>query len=136
MRLLSAFFIAFVLQVGSVPLIHICPQFGVPVSGTGYDTDTWTDYTLGPQAIQAVLNIDARRSFWIGYENGGFAWTNDVAPLLTLTFTMADGRNAGLMCSGRNKPPMRTMPCPSPTRRPTPMRTANTTARTRARRFS
>ena len=91
MRLLSAFFIAFALQIGSVPLIHICPQFGVPVSGTGYDTDTWTDYTLGPQAIQAVLNIDARRSFWIGYENGGFAWTNDVAPLLTLTFTMADG---------------------------------------------
>lgn len=40
MRLLSAFFVAFVLQVGSVPLINICPQFGVPVAGMGYDTET------------------------------------------------------------------------------------------------
>lgn len=80
--------IAFLLQV---PLINICPQFGVPVSGTGYDTETWTDYTLDAQAIQAVLNINADRSFWVGYENGGFAWTNDVMPLLTLTFTAEDG---------------------------------------------
>jgi hypothetical protein len=90
MRLLSAFFIAFVLQVGYTPLIDVCPQFGVPVAGTGYDAD-WNDYALDADAIQAVLNIDARRSFWVGYANGGFAWTNDVSPALTLTFTMADG---------------------------------------------
>jgi hypothetical protein len=90
-RTLSAFFIAFVLQIGSTPLINICPQFGTPVTGTGYDTDTWTDYQLGAEAIQAVLNINATRSFWVGYENGGFAWAHDVAPLLTLTFEMTDG---------------------------------------------
>lgn len=88
MHLLVVF--ALLLQLHT-PLIGACPAFGVPTSGTGYDTETWTDYTLSPQDIQAVLNIDADRSFWVGYENGGFAWTNDVAPLLTLTFTMADG---------------------------------------------
>ena len=72
-------------------LIDVCPQFGVPVSGTGYDSTTWTDYELDAQAIQAVLNINAERSFWVGYENGGFAWVNDVMPELTLTLTMADG---------------------------------------------
>jgi len=90
-RLLSAFFIALALQVTFTPLIAICPQFGTPVAGTGYDTETWTDYQLSPEAIQTVLNVNADRSFWVGYENGGFAWTNDVAPLLTLTFMMADG---------------------------------------------
>ena len=72
-------------------MIAICPQFGVPVTGSGYDTDTWTDYQLDAEAIQAVLNINADRSFWVGYENGGFAWAHDVAPLLTLTFTAEDG---------------------------------------------
>lgn len=91
MRLLSAFFVAFIWQVTSTPMIQICPQFGTPVTGTGYDTETWTDYQLDAQAIQVVLNVNADRSFWVGYENGGFAWTNDVAPLLTLTFVMADG---------------------------------------------
>ncbi len=91
MRHLSAFFIAIVLQVGSTPLINVCPQFGTPVSGTGYDTRDWTDYELDAQAIQSVLNINADHSFWVGYENGGFAWTNDVMPVLTLTFAMADG---------------------------------------------
>ncbi|MBK8035287.1 MAG: hypothetical protein IPK17_38445 [Chloroflexi bacterium] len=75
----------------SAPLAVVCPAFGVPISGMGYDTETWTDYRLDEQAIQAVLNINTERSFWVGYENGGFAWTNDVMPLLTLTFTMADG---------------------------------------------
>lgn len=75
----------------NTPMINICPQFGVPVAGMGYDTTTWTDYNLDAQAIQAVLNINSDRSFWVGYENGGFAWTNDVMPELTLTFTMADG---------------------------------------------
>jgi hypothetical protein len=75
----------------TTPLINICPQFGIPVSGTGYDTETWTDYTLDFQAIQAVLNINSERSFWVGYENGGFAWVNDVMPLLTLTFIAEDG---------------------------------------------
>ncbi len=73
------------------PLSAACPAFGVPTSGVGYDTATWTDYTLGPQAIQAMLNINADRSFWVGYENGGFAWPDDVQPALTLTFTLADG---------------------------------------------
>ena len=91
MRLLSAFFIALFWQVTFTPMIHICPQFGVPISGMGYDTETWRDYTLSDQAIQAVLNVNADRSFWVGYENGGFAWTNDVMPELTLTFEMADG---------------------------------------------
>lgn len=72
--------------------IHdVCPQFGVPVTGTGYDTQTWTDYRLDEQGIEAVLNIDTSRSFWVGYENGGFAWTDDVLPVLTLTFEMEDG---------------------------------------------
>lgn len=79
------------LQTAVTPFINVCPQFGVPVAGQGYDTTTWTDYSLDTKAIQAVLNINAERSFWVGYENGGFAWTNDVMPELTLTFTMVDG---------------------------------------------
>lgn len=73
------------------PLINVCPQFGVLVAGEGYDTATWTDYQLDAAAIQAVLNINAARSFWVGYENGGFAWASDVQPVLTLTFSAADG---------------------------------------------
>lgn len=75
----------------SAPLAVVCPAFGVPISGMGYDTETWTDYRLDEQAIQAVLNINAERSFWAGYENGGFAWPDDVRPALALTFTVTDG---------------------------------------------
>lgn len=86
-----ALLLALFLMTADSRLIDVCPQFGVPVSGTGYDSTTWTDYELDAQAIRAVLNINAERSFWVGYENGGFAWVNDVMPELTLTFTMADG---------------------------------------------
>ncbi len=89
MKLLAILLV--ILWTDPTPLIGVCPQFGVPVSGTGYDTETWTDYDLDAQAIQAVLNIKADHSFWVGYANGGFAWTSDVMPALTLTFTMADG---------------------------------------------
>lgn len=73
------------------PLAVACPAFGVPTSGTGYDTVTWTDYHLDAAAISAVLQLDASHSFWAGYEAGGFAWPDDVRPELALTFTMADG---------------------------------------------
>ena len=73
------------------PLLDICPAFGVPTSGTGYDTETWTEYELDAVAIRAVLQLDASRSFWVGYAAGGFAWPDDVRPALTLTLTMADG---------------------------------------------
>ena len=73
------------------PLLDICPAFGVPTSGTGYDTETWTEYELDAVAIRAVLQLDASRSFWVGYAAGGFAWPDDVMPELTLTFEMADG---------------------------------------------
>lgn len=86
-----ALLLALLLMTADSHLIDVCPQFGVPITGTGYDSTTWTDYELDAQAIQAVLNINAERSFWVGYENGGFAWTDDVMPELTLTFTMADG---------------------------------------------
>ena len=52
---------------------------------------TWTDYELDAGATSAVLQLDATRSFWLGYERGGFAWPNDVRPALALTFTMTDG---------------------------------------------
>lgn len=74
-----------------ITLAAVCPAFGAPVSGTGYDLPVWNEYTLNSLAIQALVNLPAGNSFWVGYENGGFAWTNDVMPLLTLTFTMADG---------------------------------------------
>lgn len=73
------------------PLSAACPAFGVPISGTGYDTATWTVYELDAVAIRAVLQLDASRSFWVGYAAGGFAWPDDVRPELALTFTMADG---------------------------------------------
>ncbi len=92
LTLLQPMLFGFVVLVPTnTPMINVCPQFGVPVSGTGYDTTNWTDYNLDAQAIQAVLNINSDHSFWVGYENGGFAWTSDVMPELTLTFTMADG---------------------------------------------
>lgn len=58
MRHLSAFLFVLLWQVTFTPLINVCPQFGVPVAGFGYDTTTWADYELDAQAIQAVLNIN------------------------------------------------------------------------------
>ena len=43
------------------PLAVACPAFGVPTSGTGYDTETWTEYELDAAAISAVLQLDASR---------------------------------------------------------------------------
>jgi len=88
MHLLALFALLWQLHT---PLINICPAFGVPISGTGYDTATWTVYELDAAAIRAVLQLDASRSFWVGYAAGGFAWPADVRPALTLTLTMADG---------------------------------------------
>lgn len=68
-----------------VALIDVCPAFGAPLGGEGYD-DQWVEYVLDADAVDAVLNIDAGESFWIGYEAGGFDWPNDVQPVLTLTF--------------------------------------------------
>jgi len=39
MHLLALFALLWQLHT---PLINICPAFGVPISGTGYDTATWT----------------------------------------------------------------------------------------------
>lgn len=82
MHLLAVFALLWQLHA---PLLDVCPAFGVPTSGTGYDTATWTDYTLDAAAIRAVLAIDGE-SFWVGYERGGFAWPDDVEVALTLTF--------------------------------------------------
>lgn len=87
MPLFSVLF-AFLLQV--TPLAAVCPQFGVPVSGTGYDR-AWNEYTLDAADIQAVLNFDASRSFWVGYDAGGFAMPDDAADVLNLTLYTADG---------------------------------------------
>ena len=76
-------------------LIDVCPAFGVPVSGGGYDR-AFVDYALDADGIDAVLNIDAGDSFWIGYENGGFDWPQDVQPVLQLTLVMADGDESWL----------------------------------------
>lgn len=73
------------------PLAGVCPAFGVPTSGTGYDTATWTEYELDAAAIRAVLQLDASRSFWVGYERGGFAMPSDARDALRLTLTTADG---------------------------------------------
>ncbi len=92
----SAFLVVmFVAIFSHMPLINVCPQFEVPVLGEGYDSE-WNEYVLDAAAIQAVLNIDAGRSFWVGYEHGGFAWTNDVEPVLTLTLYLEDGEERWL----------------------------------------
>lgn len=77
------------LQVMTTPLIEVCPAFGVPIGGNGYDR-AGVDYALDSEAINVILAIDGD-SFWIGYENGGFDWPDDVQPELTLTLDMADG---------------------------------------------
>jgi hypothetical protein len=74
------------LQAG---LLDICPAFGVPDSGVGYDR-AYVEYALDADAINALLAIDGD-SFWVGYERGGFAWADDVQPVLTVTLWMADG---------------------------------------------
>lgn len=73
------------LQIKTPFMIDVCPAFGVPVSGGGYDR-TFVDYELSSEAIDAVLHIDASESFWVGYERGGFDWPEDVEPVLTLSF--------------------------------------------------
>ncbi len=78
---------AFLFQV--TPLIDICPQFGVPVSGVGYDA-AFTEYVVTD--MSAVVGLPAGDSFWIGYDNGGFAAPYfDSEPALTLTLYTADG---------------------------------------------
>lgn len=74
-------------QIG---LLNICPAFGVPDSGIGYDR-AYVEYVLDAQAIDALLDMDVSSSFWVGYERGGFAWPEDVEQVLTLTLWMANG---------------------------------------------
>lgn len=74
----------------SLPLIDVCPQFGTPTTGTGYD-NTGQEYTLGTEAIRAVLDISTARSFWVGYEQGGFAWPANARPVLSLSMWLEDG---------------------------------------------
>lgn len=74
-----------------ITLAAICPAFGVPISGTGYDLPALNEYTLTADGIDALLNLDASHSFWIGYAAGGFAMPSDAADVLRLTLTTADG---------------------------------------------
>ncbi len=88
--MLFAVVFAFLLQVTS-PLINMCPQFLIPVTGNGYDAN-WNEVTLDSLAIQALLNLPAGNSFWLGYERGGFAPAYfESEPALTLTLYTADG---------------------------------------------
>lgn len=74
----------------SLQLATVCPAFGVPVSGVGYDS-AWHEYTLTADGIAAVLALDASRSFWVGYDHGGFAPAYfESEPALTLTLYTAD----------------------------------------------
>lgn len=74
-----------------VTLLSICPQFGVPVTGVGYDA-AFTEYTLTDAGIAALMALDTSDSFWIGYDHGGFdAAFMDADPALTLTLYTADG---------------------------------------------
>ena len=68
-----------------------CAAFA-PVSGSGYDS-AWTEYAVTDAGIAAIMALDTSRSFWVGYDNGGFdAAFMDADPALTLTLTTADGR--------------------------------------------
>ena len=72
-------------------LLSICPAFGVPVTGGGYDA-AFTEYVVGAAGVDAILSLDTSRSFWLGYDSGGFAAAYfDSDPALTLTLTTADG---------------------------------------------
>lgn len=76
-----------------ITLAAICPAFGVPVSGSGYDS-AWNEYTLTADGIAAVLALDASRSFWVGYDHGGFTpayFESEENRALTLTLYTADG---------------------------------------------
>jgi len=83
------------LQTPFRQLIDVCPAFGIPVSGGGYDR-AYIDYGLDADAIDAVLRMPAGDSFWVGYDNGRFNWPQDVQPVLTLTFAMQDGESRWL----------------------------------------
>lgn len=85
--MLFAFVFAFLLQVTT--LADVCPAFGVPVTGGGYD-GAFAEVTVTDTS--AILNLPAGNSFWLGYERGGFApayFESD--PALTLTLWTADG---------------------------------------------
>lgn len=83
---------AFLLQTYT-PLSAVpnCAAFGVPVTGGGYDA-AFTEYVVGAAGVDAILSLDTSRSFWLGYDSGGFAAAYfDSDPALTLTLTTADG---------------------------------------------
>lgn len=70
-------------------LLAICPAFGLPVSGVGYDA-AFAEYVVTDAS--AIVNLPACDSFWIGYDAGGFAPAYfESEPALTLTLWMADG---------------------------------------------
>lgn len=72
-------------------LLSICPAFGVPVTGVGYDA-AFTEYTVTQTGIDALLSLDTSDSFWLGYDHGGFDPAYfDSEPALTLTLWTADG---------------------------------------------
>lgn len=75
-----------------IPMTNVCTDFGTPTSGTGYLAGAWADFPVDDAGIQAILNVNAERTFWVGYDAGGFAWpTEDVHPILTVTLWLEDG---------------------------------------------
>lgn len=76
----------------SLQLATVCPAFGVPVSGVGYDA-AFAEVTVTDAGIAALMALDTSSSFWVGYDNGGFnVEFLEATPALTLTLYTADGR--------------------------------------------
>ena len=71
-------------------LLAVCPAFA-PVSGGGYD-HSWTEYAVNADGIAAIMALDTSRSFWLGYDAGGFAMPADATDALRLTLYTEDGR--------------------------------------------
>lgn len=94
-KLVGRFCLLSVVMMGvekpGTPLMNICEHFGVPETGLWYLHSEWEDHLMDSNAIQVAINIKADRSFWVGYENGGFDWRPDIRPVLTMTMYMVDG---------------------------------------------
>ncbi len=95
--MLLPFVFAFLLQ--AQPLSTICPAFGVPVTGGGYDFagGVLTEYVFDADAIAAVVemiqSVDETNTFFLGYDAGGWSdsYKYNSDPVLEATLWLADG---------------------------------------------
>lgn len=78
------------LSVILIAVASICPLFGTPVSGEGYDHHGEL-FIVTPEVGRYLSTLDTSNDFWVGYENGGFDRPSDETLELIATMYLSTG---------------------------------------------